>query len=737
MSENKLIDSLDKDDLEKRENQISSEDIDNDGSEKILNEILVDSDFSKVGNELEEIIDNNEKYEDLQENKEIEIVDGDKEFQISRILEVEGELKEVKEKTEIEISIEEIEKIKLELEIDRKKLNRRNFEFEKEKKEFDERKGDFNSKKEIFDEEKDDFDRQLVRTEKMMKMRKTIFDRKENDFNMKEEEIQDLINKLSDERTNILEKTIEMRNECSKEFSNLIDSLKDRNIELASEVNRLKPFVTNYEILESRMQGKEESIELLNKEVLEINKELNIYKSAKDLDELLTISNLNEKIRKIELENKNLKIEVNNYKESKNLLEEQELEVVTLRDSLDIYRGRLERQTSLIEHLKRSEKSKGSGEDTTEAIFEEIIEKENNRKIINTVIRYSGDEAFVNGFIEFAKSSGFIYTKDLVRAFIASIKSSKLTILKGYSGTGKSSLPELIGKYLMAECITIPVQPNWRTKQDILGFYNYFTNKFIPTELTKAIIKANVNKDKIFMVVLDEMNLARVEYYFSEFNSKIWLETEKKEIELFEGVSNYGEKVSSVIRDNKVKIPENMVFIGTINEDDSVSPISDKIFDRAQVVEFKELPSDASVGDLNSAASPEENKFTQHETFISKRNNANVKIDKSKKLINKVNSLTKEYFDKVIGYRSIGQINEFIKIYVNSGGEEWKALDWQLMSKFAPKIKFIYEKEDIDSLDFLKMEIEEYFKEEFDLADSQLTNLLFIREIEKISKGGQ
>ena len=344
MSVNKLIDSLDKDDLEKRENQISSEDIDNDGSEKILNEILVDSDFSKVGNELEEIIDNNEKYEDLQENKEIEIVDGDKEFQISRILEVEGELKEVKEKTEIEISIEEIEKIKLELEIDRKKLNRRNFEFEKEKKEFDERKGDFNSKKEIFDEEKDDFDRQLVRTEKMMKMRKTIFDRKENDFNMKEEEIQDLINKLSDERTNILEKTIEMRNECSKEFSNLIDSLKDRNIELASEVNRLKPFVTNYEILESRMQGKEESIELLNKEVLEINKELNIYKSAKDLDELLTISNLNEKIRKIELENKNLKIEVNNYKESKNLLEEQELEVVTLRDSLDIYRGRLERQ---------------------------------------------------------------------------------------------------------------------------------------------------------------------------------------------------------------------------------------------------------------------------------------------------------------------------------------------------------------------------------------------------------
>lgn len=645
------------------------------------------------------------------------------------------EIEEVKKESDnLEV---DIEKIKEELEIDRKKLNRRKMEFEDDKKAFEIEKEKFEDELKLFEDEKAEVEKKATRNENMFNMRKTALERKEKSFNEEEQKQKEISEKLSLERDNMTEKVLEMRKSCEEEFLNTIESLKMRNVELAKEVNTLGEFKINYEILEERLNGKDETIERLTKEFREATKKIKTFEMDRDLDELLTLDALNEKLLIVEKENKELKIEIENYKECKNQILEYEREITSLKDTADIYKTRLERKTSYIEHLKRSEKSKGVGEDTTEAIFEEIIEKENNDKTVNSIIRYSGDEVFVRGFVDYAKEAGFVYTKDLVRAFISSIKSSKLTILKGYSGTGKSSLPELIGKYLMAECVTIPVQPNWRTKQDILGFYNYFTNKFIPTELTKTIIKANVNKDKIFIVVLDEMNLARVEYYFSEFNSKIWMESEKREVELFEGVSNYGEVVGKIITDNKIKIPDNMIFIGTINEDDSVSPISDKIFDRAQVVEFKELPSNSTVGDLNNARTSESKKITRYETFISNRDYKEFNINKSKAIVNKVNGLIKEYFDKVIGYRSIGQINEFINIYINSGGEEWRGLDWQLLSKFSPKIKYIYEKNDIESLELLEMEVKECFVEAFKLKDSQVEELLFIKEIEKIKKGVQ
>ncbi|MCU9808915.1 AAA family ATPase [Paraclostridium sp. AKS46] len=305
-------------------------------------------------------------------------------------------------------------------------------------------------------------------------------------------------------------------------------------------------------------------------------------------------------------------------------------------------------------------------------------------------------------------------------------------MLKGYSGTGKSSLPVLFSKYLKGECVVIPIQPNWRTKQDIIGFYNYFTNKFIPTELTQTLIRANVSKDRIFIVVLDEMNLARVEYYFSEFNSKLWMDSDKRKIELFDGVSEYNGKVSKYISENKIQIPDNVFFVGTINEDDSVSPISDKIFDRAQVVEFMELPSSKSVGNLELAnENIDANKYTKYSVFMSKIDNDK---DVNMSIIDEVNKFTKDNFNKVIGYRSLKQVEKFIKTFKLSGGNEIDGIDIQLVSKFIPKLKYLYSNEQIENLELLNEHIKELFKQNFNCDEDKISKLNIVVQLEGIIK---
>ena len=266
-----------------------------------------------------------------------------------------------------------------------------------------------------------------------------------------------------------------------------------------------------------------------------------------------------------------------------------------------------------------------------------------------------------------------------------------------------------------------------------MGFYNYFTNRFIPTELTQTLLRANVSKDRIFFVVLDEMNLARVEYYFSEFNSKLWLDEEAREIELFEGLSNYDGTVSEYIKNNKIKIPDNVFFIGTINEDDSVSPISDKIFDRAQVIEFMQLPSSETVGDLDKAPQDDrEDKYTSFKSFnnIKSKEEREFNID----IIDKVNESTKEKFNKVIGYRSIGQVKEYVKYYKAAGGNIIDAIDMQLVSKFLPKLKYLYSDDQIKSLQELRDEIVILFIEEYKCSEEEAEKLQIIKQIDSIIK---
>ena len=128
-------------------------------------------------------------------------------------------------------------------------------------------------------------------------------------------------------------------------------------------------------------------------------------------------------------------------------------------------------------------------------------------------------EDFAEGYRLFAASQLHLYyTPEIIRRFIAGMASSKILILEGISGTGKTSLPYSISRYMGNPATMVSVQPSFRDRTELLGYFNEFSKRFNETEFLRALYEAGYRPDPT-LIVLDEMNLARIEYYFAEMLS--------------------------------------------------------------------------------------------------------------------------------------------------------------------------------------------------------------------------
>lgn len=188
------------------------------------------------------------------------------------------------------------------------------------------------------------------------------------------------------------------------------------------------------------------------------------------------------------------------------------------------------------------------------------------------------------------------YTPQDIAAFIAGLGASRLTILQGMSGTGKTSLPKIFTEAVLGNCELIEVESSWRDKNELLGYYNEFSRIYTPKKFTQALYKAKLNPERLTFIVLDEMNLSRVEYYFSDFLSLMEHEEDKREIKLLniglyrtEGGNRYPYQALS--DGHTIKIPSNVWFVGTANRDESTFEISDKVYDRAHTMNFNQRAS--------------------------------------------------------------------------------------------------------------------------------------------------
>ena len=288
---------------------------------------------------------------------------------------------------------------------------------------------------------------------------------------------------------------------------------------------------------------------------------------------------------------------------------------------------------------------------------------------------------FCDLFREFASGTlGLYYDISDIRRFVAGLAVTHITILQGMSGTGKTSLAYAFGEFLHNSTVVVPIQPMWKERTDLIGYYNEFTKKFNETTLLQKLYEANYN-DEIYITVLDEMNIARVEYYFAEFLSLLELPNpEKRWIDV---VSDEWSNDPKLLRNGQLKLPKNMWFIGTANNDDSTFAISDKVYDRAMVINLdkKAKPFDVPVQNyIKVSASHLDELYVkaQKEYAISERNQRRIRM-LDKYLI--------ETFRITFGNRIMKQIKCYVPVMVACGGTELEALDDILSKKVLRKLE--------------------------------------------------
>ena len=302
---------------------------------------------------------------------------------------------------------------------------------------------------------------------------------------------------------------------------------------------------------------------------------------------------------------------------------------------------------------------------------------------------------FCENFRNYAASRlKLYYDIDDIRRFIAGMAVSKILILQGMSGTGKTSLAHAFGDFIDNTSTVIPVQPMWKERTDLIGYYNEFTKRFNETLLLEKMYEANYSKD-IYITVMDEMNIARVEYYFAEFLSLLELPNEEER--LLTVVSDVWEDDPAQLINGNVKLPPNMWFIGTANNDDSTFAISDKVYDRAMIMnlDMKAEPFIAPKTQRTVISAEQFNRLTAEamkEYEVTARN---------MKRIEELDNYLIKHFQITFGNRIMKQIKSYIPVFVACGGDELSAIDDILAKKVLRKLEMqnpIYIKNEADGL---------------------------------------
>ena len=286
------------------------------------------------------------------------------------------------------------------------------------------------------------------------------------------------------------------------------------------------------------------------------------------------------------------------------------------------------------------------------------------------------------------------YNVEDIAAFVAGLGAARLTILQGMSGTGKTSLPKIFCEALFGSCDIIEVESAWRDKNELMGYYNEFSRANTPKKFTEALYKASLSPERLTLIVLDEMNLSRIEYYFSDFLSLMENEEDNRYVRLLSTPIVRNENGNAVpyaglLNGHTVKVTPNVWFVGTANRDESTFEISDKVYDRAHTMNFNKRASRYVVTE-----EPLNQKFMNAQVLYALLEEAKQRMPfaiESYPIISKAETLLAPY-NISFGNRIANQIEAFVSIYCacfdDSTARVHEAVETILLSKVVAKLEF-------------------------------------------------
>ena len=287
----------------------------------------------------------------------------------------------------------------------------------------------------------------------------------------------------------------------------------------------------------------------------------------------------------------------------------------------------------------------------------------------------------VDDYRRFACSQMHLYyTEEIIRRFVAGMASSKLLILEGISGTGKTSLPYSFSRFLENPATMISVQPSYRDRTELLGYFNEFSKRFNETEFLRALYEAGYREEPS-IIVLDEMNLARIEYYFAEMLTVLELPSQDEWV--LDLVPTAWPGDPKHLFDGKIRVPNSIWFVGTANNDDSTFTITDKVYDRAMPIELNER-ADAFECDPQSSCRITSQHLEQ--MFAQAKRDYPISRETEEKL-QKLDNYLQTRFKLAFGNRIIKQMHDFIPVYVACGGTELDGMDYIVARKVLKKLE--------------------------------------------------
>ncbi len=536
------------------------------------------------------------------------------------------------------------------------------------------------------------------------------------------------------------------------EKSNELSSISGRLNELKTEAEALQYRKDSLQKSIDSIKEKEQEIEVANKRLVELKQDLEdtrhevaiqqniedetarkVQSANKLLDELIRekstkeakISELDEILSRRKDEFSNIDKQVNTVQED---LHEKKSELARVSDELSKQLDLETESKSIVEKLKAEETKLNSTIKTLEVLAKKYnknlgIEDTDTKNGVKyrdlwipvTFAKLSpskdtpSEQSLLQDTAKYIKGQGLHFPERVLHAFHTALKVneiSPLVVLAGISGTGKSELPRRYAEGMGMHSVILAVQPRWDSPQDLFGFYNYLEERYKATELARAMVQFEQfnrekwplpegwdhdRSDRMLLVLLDEMNLARVEYYFSEFLSRLEtrrginldVDTERAKAEIALDMGSLEEDEDHI----KLFPGQNVLFSGTMNEDETTQALSDKVLDRSCVLRFGRPKRIESRGKIQPVE-PTKNGLThdQWKTFLSEDLHSGEK-EKVTDWINRLNDAM-EQLNRPFGHRVAQAIQSYIANYPSWVGDRVElAMADQIEQRIMPKLR--------------------------------------------------
>ncbi|WP_240333233.1 restriction endonuclease [Helicobacter suis] len=555
--------------------------------------------------------------------------------------------------------------------------------------------------------------------------------KKESELNLREQQVQAKEQALDNFETKIKDEAREEVREEIELYQRQIEEQKKCNERLRDEVGEI--YTLKDALYRCQQEERYKQLESLEKENERLGQDLK--KQQEEHNDLkLAYENLtkeeNKTIMNLQAENKRLRDRAGELESTEGELRHLKEDKERLKREVDILNQEILARDEKIQNLlSQYESTAKQTEGRINSVLDQI-QRHAHPDLNHERLELTNEIEYLTHIQTGIANLGIIYPTRLLYAFHTALKSatySPLSVLLGVSGTGKSELPKLYAYFGGFNFLAQPVQPTWDSPESMMGYFNMVEDKFDSTEILRFFVQTtysssfitNNTEDKDFglqegmnLILLDEMNLAHIEQYFAEFLSKL----EQKRTGI--GVVNIGIKLGTGIFWER-PLGDNLLWVGTMNEDESTKALSDKVLDRAFCLNF---PRPKKLQGLKLQQENQENPYTfkylpkeiwekwQKERFLGD-------LERYNKLASQINKeLTKT--GRAIGHRVWQGIEFYMRshpLVLHYQNEDKKrdlalkfAFEEQVVQKIVPKLRGL-EMEDTGktTLDAIKVLLEQ------------------------------